>query len=73
MRYGSLPSLSLALALTAASATVSPARAQSARVAGLEDVNFGMIGTAVDQSNSQDVAVCSYRNTVTSRRASPIR
>ena len=62
MRYGPLRSLSLALALAAASASVSPAWAQSARIAGLEDVNFGMIGAVVDQSNSQDVAVCAYRN-----------
>jgi hypothetical protein len=51
---GSAVTLSLALA--------APACAQSARIGGLEDVNFGAIPAALDQSRSQDVVVCSYRN-----------
>jgi hypothetical protein len=62
MRYGPLQSLALALAVAGACATASPARAQQVRVAGLEDINFGMIPAAVDRTSSQDVAVCSYRN-----------
>lgn len=64
MRYGPLQSLTLTLALVVgcASVAVSPARAQSARIGGLADVGFGTITAAGDQSNSQDVVVCSYRN-----------
>lgn len=40
----------------------SPVRAQDARIAGLADVSFGSLTTITDQSNSQDVVVCSYRN-----------
>jgi spore coat protein U-like protein len=37
-------------------------RAQSARISGLTDVNFGTITGTLDQTNSQNVAVCSYKN-----------
>lgn len=39
-----------------------PARAQDARIGNLADVNFGTITAATDQSISQNVVVCSYRN-----------
>jgi len=39
-----------------------PTRAQEARIGGLQDVNFGTIPSIADQSNSQNVVVCSYRN-----------
>lgn len=50
-----------ALALLAVSAAP-PARAQSARIGGLEDVSFGTIPAMADQTNSQNVVLCSYRN-----------
>jgi hypothetical protein len=53
----------LAGAAAAAMLAAAPtARAQSARIGGLEDVTFGPILTAVDRSNSQNVVLCSYRN-----------
>jgi hypothetical protein len=51
---GSAAALSLALA--------APSRAQTAQISGLQDVNFGTIPTMAQQSNSQNVVVCSYRN-----------
>lgn len=39
-----------------------PLSAQEARIGGLADVTFGTITAMTDQSNSQSVAVCSYRN-----------
>ena len=40
----------------------SPAAADSARIAGLANINFGSIVNAVDQTSSQSVVVCSYKN-----------
>ena len=40
----------------------SPAAADSARISGLADINFGSIVNAVDQTSSQSVIVCSYKN-----------
>ena len=54
LALGSVATLLLALTV--------PACAQSARIGGLGDVGFGTITAAVDQSNSQDVVLCSYRN-----------
>ena len=62
MRYGPIRSLGLALALAGASLSAQPARAQSAQISGLEDVDFGMISAIADQSDSQSVVVCSYKN-----------
>lgn len=49
-----------AIALTCGLET--DATAQSARISGLEDVDFGTLVTLSDQSRSQSVAVCSYKN-----------
>ena len=43
-------------------APAEPVCAQEARIGGLADVNFGTITAMTDQSNSQNVVVCSYRN-----------
>ena len=40
----------------------SPAAAESARISGLADINFGAIVNAIDQTSSQSVIVCSYKN-----------
>ena len=40
----------------------SPAAADSTRISGLADINFGSIVNAVDQTSSQSVIVCSYKN-----------
>ena len=40
----------------------SPAAADSARISGLADINFGSIVNAVDQTSSQSLIVCSYKN-----------
>jgi hypothetical protein len=40
----------------------SPAAADSARISGLANINFGSIVSAVDQTSSQSVIVCSYKN-----------
>jgi hypothetical protein len=42
--------------------TTSPAAAASARISGLADINFGSIVNAADQTSSQSVVVCSYKN-----------
>ena len=55
-------SLVACVAAVAALAAAPSARAQSVRIGGLQDVNFGTIPAVADQPNSQDVAVCSYRN-----------
>lgn len=47
-----------AISLSAAS----PAAAGTARVSGLADINFGSIVNAADQTSSQSVIVCSYKN-----------
>jgi hypothetical protein len=39
-----------------------PARADSARITGLQDVNFGTVLSSTDQSNSQSLVICSYKN-----------
>ena len=57
MGWGKILSLGMAAALSLASAA--PARAQ-ALISGLEDVSFGTIPAMVEQSNSQNVVVCSY-------------
>jgi hypothetical protein len=45
----------------AALALATPAHAQRAQIGGLQDVNFGTIAAMVEQSNSQNVVVCSYQ------------
>jgi hypothetical protein len=45
----------------AALSLATPARGQRAQISGLQDVNFGTIPAMVEQSNSQNVVVCSYR------------
>lgn len=40
----------------------SPAMADSARISALSDVNFGAIVNSADQTSSQSVVVCSYKN-----------
>lgn len=54
--------LSAALAAAAAAGPGAPAAAQSVRLGGLEDVAFGTVVAIADQSRSQNVVVCSYRN-----------
>lgn len=49
-------------ALVLAGALEVGAAAQSARVAGLADVDFGTVVTLSDQTRSQSIVVCSYRN-----------
>lgn len=61
MDYGGLPRGCALAAAIAAAMAVGQAQAQSALVSGLGDVNFGTIPAATDQSNSQNVVVCSYR------------
>lgn len=39
-----------------------PAHAQSARITGLSDIDFGTVANAADQVSSQSVVVCSYKN-----------
>ena len=55
-------SLVACVAALAVLAAAPSARAQTARIGGLQDVDFGTIPAMVDQPNSQNVAVCSYRN-----------
>lgn len=62
MKYGGMPRSCAAIAAVAAMMAAAPAQAQSVRINGLEDVTFGTITTLFDQSNSQNVMVCSYRN-----------
>jgi hypothetical protein len=54
--------LGLVAAGTLWAASAEPVRAQEARIGGLADVNFGTIPGIADQSKSQNVVVCSYRN-----------
>lgn len=60
MTWGKILILGSAAALGLAPAE--PLRAQNARIGGLEDVSFGTIATIADQSNSQNMVLCSYRN-----------
>ena len=55
-------SLVACVAAVAALAAAQSAQAQTVRIGGLADVNFGTIPATVDQTNRQDVVVCSYRN-----------
>lgn len=59
MRYGRSP-IVLAVALLAMAPQAS-AQAQSTWINGLEDVSFGTIAASTDQSNSQNVNICSSR------------
>lgn len=61
MKYGGMPKSCAIAAALAVTMVAVPAQAQSARIAGLVDVNFGSIPAMVDQSNRQNVVVCSYR------------
>lgn len=60
MTWGSILVCGWASALWLASGQ--PARAQEARISGVADVDFGTLPAIADQSISQNVAVCSYRN-----------
>ena len=51
--------ISAAIPLSAASPV---AAADAAKISGLSDVSFGSIVSAVDQTRSQNVVVCSYKN-----------
>ena len=58
MRCGKILILAMA-ALVLPIMLAAPAWAQTARIGGLEDVNFGTVVAVADQSNSQNVSVCS--------------
>jgi hypothetical protein len=54
--------LSFGAAIVAALCTGTPCYAQQAQLTGLADTAFGTLATAVDQSISRSIVVCSYRN-----------
>jgi hypothetical protein len=54
--------LVLAMAGALWAVPVKQARAEEARIGGLADVDFGTIPGIADQSKSQTIVVCSYRN-----------
>lgn len=58
MRCGKILNLAMAV-LILPTVLAAPAQAQTARIGGLEDVNFGTVVAVTDQSNSQNVSVCS--------------
>ena len=62
MSYGRAPIAWLGAAAALSVALQAPAQAQNARINSLEDVGFGTIAAVADQTSSQNVMVCSYRN-----------
>ena len=61
MGYGGILRRCAVTAVLIAMIAAHPAQAQRARVGGLVDVNFGTISAATEQTNRQDVVVCSYQ------------
>lgn len=51
----------IALAVALIALTVSAPAHADARITGLADVSFGTISAIADQSNSQNISVCSYQ------------
>jgi hypothetical protein len=72
MDYGGTPRGCAIAAAMAAVMAAAPAQAQSALVGGLADVNFGTVPAMVEQSNSQNIVVCSYRGQPNARPYSVI-
>jgi hypothetical protein len=64
MIHGESLSRWLAACALLAAAMETPAHAANVQVSGLADVNFGMINSLSDQSNNQNVSVCSYQDSL---------
>lgn len=61
MVYGGKPGWRPCIAALLAMLPLAPAHG-AARISGLSDVAFGLINSQVDQSNSQNVSICSFQN-----------